>query len=458
MASKPKSPSILFLSFFIPILYWLYLFFTTETQVIWDSLDYQNLGRLLQEHGWIEYFKTGPNREPLYPLFISVAMRLADLGHISYLKILVGLQFLCLLTTQILTLKILRKLKTAEPIVALVIFYLGVSPALINTALSLYSEILFLPFIPLAILVLNRSQQKTNADSYFAIVAQGFLLGLTFLLMTLIKGVFEVLTLFLILSPLLLLQKTNFRRYLILSLTALIVFQAGLFGYKSLNKKYNGVFTLTNRGAWALYGYAARRTEAFTPEHWLSALAWIPGEGACTTLLGEAKCRYWGTTTSDSFGMEKLKELEKQGLTGEAADQKMLELTKARIRAKPLQYATLVGLESLKIFFWESTRLAFVTYPSWLEKIFDNGIIKNGLRLMMAIIAFAGSFFMLWILWRERNKKTEAYTLIYLMVVFIFFYTGIYSIFWLSTRYALPLAPLFLIAAAAISLRIKSSR
>jgi len=458
MTSQTKISPLLFFSFAIPFVYWVYLFFTTETQVIWDSLDYQQLGKMLYEQGWREFFQTGPNREPLYPFLVSLAMRTADGLGASYLKVLIIAQFFCLFLTQFFTLKILQKLKVFELLAAVIIFYIGISPALINTALSLYSEILLLPFIPAAVLLLNHSVKNLTRLSRSQIIFHGAALGLFFLTITMIKGIFELLTPVLLLSPLILLRRHNARRYFALALTALVLFQTALFAYKALNKQHNGVFTLTNRGAWALYGYSARRTEPFDRDRWLSALAWVPGEGVCNSLLGQEKCVYWSTTVSDSFGMEKLKELENTGLIGQAADREMMRLTRERIQSNPVQYALLVGLEGFKIFFWESTRLAFVTYPGWLEKLFDAGIFKNGLRLLAGIFSFTASVFVLITLWRDRQKLDEKYFLLFLMAGITFFYTGAYSIFWLSTRYALPLAPLFLVMIAYALSRIKSPR
>ena len=68
---------LLFFAFLIPLIYWIYLLFSSQMVIQYDSLDYEQLGRILKQDGWLEYFKTGPNREPIYPLLISWAMRIA---------------------------------------------------------------------------------------------------------------------------------------------------------------------------------------------------------------------------------------------------------------------------------------------------------------------------------------------------------------------------------------------
>ena len=264
---KSSDKLSLLAAFIIPLLYWAYLLFTSQSEVVWDSLDYEVLGKMLKEQGWVEFFKTGPNREPLYPLLISIAMRLADGLNVSYLKVLDILQFFCLFCSQILTLKILQKLKINHFIIAAIILYLGLSPALVNFALSVYSEILTLPLILAVILLSYTIFSHLKKATKPTIIVGGILLGTLLILLTLVKGIFELICPLFLLSSLLLLpqflKNKMARQYILLLVVSLLSFYALLFSYKSLNKHYNGVFTLTSRGPWALYGFAARRTERY---------------------------------------------------------------------------------------------------------------------------------------------------------------------------------------------------
>ena len=67
-------------------------------------------------------FKTGPNREPVYPLLVSISMKMADLFVVSYQKILAAFQILILFLTQILSLKILKRLRVSKVWRAFAIF------------------------------------------------------------------------------------------------------------------------------------------------------------------------------------------------------------------------------------------------------------------------------------------------------------------------------------------------
>ena len=66
-------------AFCVSMIYWIYLWFSSDMIIRYDSLGYEKLGVVLYHNNWIEYLTSGPNREPLYPWLISISMHLADL-------------------------------------------------------------------------------------------------------------------------------------------------------------------------------------------------------------------------------------------------------------------------------------------------------------------------------------------------------------------------------------------
>ncbi|MCC6759382.1 MAG: hypothetical protein IT395_07135, partial [Candidatus Omnitrophica bacterium] len=351
---------LLLCAFGLPILYWIYLLYTAQTEIKWDSFDYEHLGQMITLQGWAEFFKTGPNREPIYPLLISLCMRLADGLHVPYLKVLAALQFALLFLTQLFSFKILQKLNVKPAVSALAVFYIGISPALVNCALSLYSEILIIALIPAAILIFSKIFNSFSTYNLSRVIFAGIVIGLTLIALTFVKGIFEIAGPAIILSSLLISKRIAkkpdaFKRYLIMILAGLFTFYAAIFAYKAANKHYNGNFTLTNRGAWAFYGFAARRVEPMPKERLMAGLAFIPGEGACKKFYSEEQCYFWSFYTSDNFSITKLKELMAQGYEGEALDKELMRLSVEKITSAPLQYTVLTGLEGFKVLFWETT-------------------------------------------------------------------------------------------------------
>jgi len=445
-------------AFIISFLYWFYLNCTASMVIVFDSVSYEELGHIISTRGWLTYFQDSPKREPVYPFLISVAMNLAKQWPLSYQSILMVIQTFILFLTQILTYNLLKNLRISSRITALIILYLGISPGLVNSALSLYSEIATYPFILMIILFSTKSWQSIQSAQTQKTILYASGLGIALLFITLTKAVFEIITpVFLIPFVYLFLKnllKQN-KKYVLASLSFLLItfaiFYSGLNSYKYLNKIHNGNFVLTNRGAWALYGNTARRMEATTPRQFLIALAYMPGEGVCKKLFTEKECDFWSFRRSDALGYGKNAELESQGLSGNELDAALVKLSKQEILKNPPQYMLYMGVESLKMLFWESTQIGFVTYPQGLTQLFAFIPFKNGLRLLIfCLTAFSLLFSLL------KIKQTSSPVLPFALLLIIA-YIGIHSFFFTLTRYSLPIAPLFLILIA-YNFNLKSKR
>lgn len=462
MKSTSQKPSLsIILAFSFCFIWWIYLAFTSKMVILFDSIGYERLGTLLAQKGWIAYFTGGPSREPLYPFFISLAMRLGNFLSISYQSILVVFQFALLSLTQFLTLHILEKLKVRAHIIAGVLLYMGLSPALVNSALSLYSEIAATPFILLIILASVWSWQSIFSGGVGKTFLFSCVLALACIAVTMVKGIFEAITPLLMIPFFTLLwkgmrakDKWLIKNTLVFLCTVFIIYEGGLGGYKSLNKKYNGRFVLTDRGAWALYGNTARRIEKMTGERFLAALATVPGEGVCRALMNPQDCAFWSAETSDNLGSGKLLELRQKDIASADTDKILLRLSFKKALSNPFQYAVLMILEGGKMMFWESTRVGYVDYPGWLTRLYECVPFKSGLRLILALITSAALSYLTLGNWIRRKDyytdpaKTPEDSLILLFIFrLIVFYILAHSLFFVVTRYIFPVAPLYLITA-----------
>ena len=189
MSIKPKAKNLGYpfswipLAFLLCFIYWFYLASTCEMVIAHDAIGYEQLGLTLYNKGWLEYFKIGPNREPLYPCLISISMGIAQKLSVSYRSIEMLIQISLLLLTRILTLVLLKKLKVNHLLCALTILYLGVSPALLNSTLILYSEIATYPFI-LSIILLSCQCLQNITGNRLKLIFWSVSLGLTLLATT----------------------------------------------------------------------------------------------------------------------------------------------------------------------------------------------------------------------------------------------------------------------------------
>ena len=292
---RPFFPSSIVAVFCLSLAYWLYLGLTTHMIIIFDSLNYEALGRLLCDQGWPAYFKTGPNREPLYPLLVSLSMHLEALSGIAYTRVLAFFGVLILGATQILMYSILKKLGVRTGVCALILAYFAISPAINNAAFSLYSEIAAFPIILGILLASTGAWEAISQNNRQRAIIYGILSGALLAAATFVKAGFECITpayLIIFAATAFLMDKGPRLKRLqkIIPNIFFITAAAGFFylpitGYKCLNKHYNDNFVITNRGPWALYGSTARRMEPLTVKRFAEALAFAPGEGVCDGLL-----------------------------------------------------------------------------------------------------------------------------------------------------------------------------
>jgi len=449
-----------FLVVLMSVVYWLYLFFTVSPVIVYDSIGYVDLAKKFYQGGFVEYLTAGPNSEPFYPFFISISMQIAEVFSISYESVLIFMQVGVLFATQILLFVLLKRMEINKWIIWATVFYMGISPAIVNMAFSIYSEIVTYPVILGVVLFGSYCWKKFGKSNYLESAAQGLLLALILLVITLIKGIYEYIFLFIFLIFCVRLgmgfrvkeKKNYFIGGLIFVLVFGGVFQQGVSYYKFLNQKYNGVYALTDgRGLFSLYSSAFRRTEDMSKRRVLAGIVHTMGEGACVGVFGEEECYFWGIHHYDSYGVPKLRQVRKEHKKEDVA-KVMMQLSKEKIFSKPLPFTFWMGMEWLRMLFWESTQVGFVTYPDGLTMIFSHKLFKNMLRLGVSAVTILSFFYAVFfiiknlkfIFYFSREENQEPIQVVFFMVFVICCHIGMYAIFMTITRFALPIAPLYL--------------
>lgn len=431
--------------------------------IVYDAMEFERLGRMLYHSGWVEFFKTGPHNEPAFPLLIGFSMRVGDYFAISYQKVQTIIQIFILFSSQLLALMILRRLQISRSITAFIILYMGISPALVNATFSLFSEIVSFPFILAIILVGVRCWESVLSHDYKKIIVWSAYFSLVFIAVTSIKAMFEYVFIAFMVPYFALIVKSVYKKEkkvlvgtLLFLLTTVFLFQGYLVSYKSLNRKYNGHFMLADRGPYILYGNAAKRSEPLTFRRFFACLAFVPGDGVCYKLCDKKDCAFWDIFTVENYGRHsKLKELQESGVPASKIDFMMIRLAKEKILERPFQQTLLLFIESFKIFFWESTLVSFVSYPPWLQSIFEFTPFKNAMRLLLSLITFTSVVCVTRYVIRERGslfcyKGPQGFEarIFFFGLILIAAYTALYALFMITTRAALPLGPLFLVMIA----------
>ncbi|MDO8580635.1 MAG: hypothetical protein Q7S13_04060, partial [Candidatus Omnitrophota bacterium] len=212
-----------------------------------DALMYQRLGSLIYQDGIIAFFKVDKSNVILSPLIIAFSHHLADILPFSHIKIQTFLQLLWLGLAQFLLYKILILMKIHRNIIMAVILYFGFSPAIVNSSLSSWPEILTYPLILGIVLLSYLSWDKVQTGKIKDMFVYGFSLAAVFFAISIAREVYEYVVLiylfFYFIFLLKFIKERQFKhliRGLILLLTIFSLYQAFVTPYKLLNYKYVG--------------------------------------------------------------------------------------------------------------------------------------------------------------------------------------------------------------------------
>jgi len=343
---------------------------------------------------------------------------------------------------------------------AALVFYWGFSPAIINSGLSHFSEILSYPIILGILIFTTKAWQCLNTGDR-RIIRYAFLLAPLFILIISVKGAFELILMLFLLPFFIrifyaLLKGDRHKVKFGILFIAIILFGVNLFTlpYKSLNQKYNGKFAFTDRGPWMFYASAVKRTQLLTQQQQRAFLASIPGSGVCRSLVTKEDCYFWSSEMDSGIGRSKTQEYERKQIPYSQEDTELIRESLKIILSHPVQYFLLLPLEGLKMFFWESTRIGFVEYPQWLHNLFVTDVIRYGIRLFLSALTLLAYFnlFRLCVVRRHfffnRKKGGEEDRITILLFIFITVLVSVYSLVYVITRYSLPIASLYVASIA----------
>lgn len=452
-----RIPSLIISVMLLTLFFLSYLALTSQTIIFHDSLSYQSIAEMFVKNKWLEYFITGPSREPLYSILVSLSMRLAQWQSVNYLSIQIILQMIILLISQYLTYRLLKKLQISDKICAVILAYMGVSPAMVSSGLILFSEILTYPIILWLILAVSKSWLQLKTCSRTQTILNALNFSIPALLIILIKGSFELIIpcillpfFFLLLKALKEKNKLTARNAFIFLVAVTAMWYLPVAAYKFTNKHFNGLYVFTNRGSDALYGNTSRRMLPLSSQRLQSALAYMVGPDACSDLFKQ-NCVAWSHLPSDLIGQDKIHTLIKQGLSKSQINKTLIKETTPIALKNPFQYVFLSIIEGSKVLFWEAPEIAYVIYPDAIDKIYNASWFKYSLRCLVAFLSAGVLILGMLSIWRNKSKilnsnniSDEKYIYHCFICLLILTFTVIHSIFFILPRYALPIAPLFL--------------
>jgi hypothetical protein len=457
------------IAFIMLIGWWVYLFFTSEFIVVYDSSGYEGLGKMIAHQGWAEFLRDGPQREPMFPWLIALSMRMGDWWGISYYYPfkLIGLIFLSL--TMIFSYRLMRMLSISRWLACLFVFYLGISPTMSTSCMRLWSEFAAYPWVVLAVIwtiksweILEKPSNGRRED--LKVMGHAAMVALMFLGVMSVKAIAEgVLLLYLwpfYWRAFTFWRSKNFikaRQAAVFCLAVLTIFEVPVCAWRASNYHYNGEFAFTNRGDWALYGNTARRMQPLTLKRLGAAVAYVPPMGLCPSLFGDEDCNFWTARYSDDLIAQKRDELSARGINGDAASKYFIDSSFKMILSNPAQAVLLMFIEAHEMFFWEPIT-SFEVYPPWLSHIFYSPLFVNTMMTIVAFLSWTSCVFAFFCLCRRLGKSglpDNGHEAALLWVFnFIFWYMGLYSLYFILDRYSYPLISLYVALIAFLTHRI----
>ena len=460
-----RQNKLLMFVFFCCFIYWGYLFRSSSMVIQFDAVGYEELGTMIYREGWEAFLRTGPHREPLYPWLVATSMHIADTTGTPYQSIQKFFQVAILFTTQLMLMALLKVAGIRDGIIAVTILYFGFSPAIVNSALSLYSEIAAYPAVLAIVWGGWYCWRAVHREKTSRVIAGAAFTALAFAWATFVKGIFQyVFLLFIIpfvLTTIEAVLKRNFKKMfngIIFLVIAVVTLGSLVISYRYANKRLNGNLEFSNRYDGNLFGTAAKRTGKLSSELFLAHLASVPGGGVCRVFFSKETCQYCEFFGMDLYRATELPPLLKENgveTLGAERTHEIISLAFKKIADNPLQYFFLTALESLKMAFWESTQIGFVTYPEPLKRLFHFSPFKNGIRFVLVALTYFSLFHLIVRTYRRRSelfifdaRKGVKIQIEFFVLLTIVSFTALYAPFSILTRFALPITTLYLLCIA----------
>jgi hypothetical protein len=460
--------------FFVCLIFWIYLLAFSEMLIVYDATMFESRGWHIYQYGLRSYFEEGPSGEPVYALIISFSIRIAEHFGVDYRFVQSCIQVLLLFMSQISIFYLLWRMQVKKPIILVVTLYVGVSPALINATFSLYSEIVAIGFVPLCIVLSSRAWKFIHDEKWLATIMVSVGAGIAILIVAMTKGVFEYVA-YLIVLPFffLALRSWYFKKIdltaksVVAGLIIFVLVGGGVHSVKFINHQLNGEYSLRCCRNNLLFATTYRRTENINKNSYFEKLgyktetnmiwpqlAYVLGGGFCDRLFTEEECAYF-THINVSYYAYELIEQKLKGIPLKSRDKEILNLAVQNVRSNPLQYAAITLLEAPQMLLWETTKGGFVKHPVWLAQLYSSPF-RLVLRGAVSIATIVAVFYILVNVFKrqrfdvksERLKEKRA--ILMFSIVTVFSTIGLYSIFTIALRNALPIAPLYALCFAVL--------
>ena len=449
----------------IVILIYSVFFVFTSPRLLYNSNEHWREAMIFKNDGVIHAIKKSfPLFEPAYPFFLFLVSLIAPAGMGP--KVVSIIQCIFLFICALMMLDISHFFVKRKWIRIFVFYAVAVSPALLTSALTLYSEMFAAFWCTLAIYCAwYAPRAKSRLTGYLLGIVSALCASIVILSRAAFLYIF-ILTCLSVLVYFLFSRKNGLKIYirnLVLYAVLTLIFP---YLWMQRNEVVHGYKRIAVRGSLILSGSFLHSQDLFTPRDWLIETIATVSENAATALFKDINLRNYTWRRGDQLGYEYLKKINherkivdtdeyiKLFFNVKLDDAAMRQIMKDIIssdfptlfRFFVLRFFQLIGLIMFETFCYDTVAINAV----WLSQILNFMPLRIVARIGLSFGYFFG-FIMNFVLlirnWKKEWLMSEQKDFLLLAWSSVISYFVIYSFSPPNMRYTFVIAPVYILTA-----------
>lgn len=443
------------------LFYWLNLTGTTP-HLVHDSVSYIERAAVIRDSGFQKAIAADfPAFEPGYPFFLYLISLCTS--QTDWVKTVPWVQALLLAMSAFMVFDFSRVLVLSRTVRKVIFVCVAVSPALLLSALSVYSEVLSVFCLTGGLYCIWRLGSETNPFfRFFYFLFSSLLIG--FLILTKAAFFYIAAAVFLSLLIYLIWKRQNTQaKYLVVYIALVATLP---FAWMYRNQQVFGTAALAGRASVNLAAHYLQSQENYSLKDWGVATVAAISETGAEKIFGDVDRFSWSYKARNAH--EYVKGLA-QAAAVSPADIRFDRLLFGQLWSEiwqkgMIRFLMFSWFEVLGLLFFEGCVVDAISFhASWLQTVYSSEILRALIHVGLSLFYLAGVvlfinrsvFKQACVGWSESQKKWCV-----ILLSIIFWSIAVYSCAIAHVRYLFPVAPMYILLAVSgwFSLSASKSR
>jgi hypothetical protein len=426
-----------------------FLWWNTSPKLEYDAKNFWDYSQLFKTDGFRHaLLQTVPPREPGYPLFLYAISRAAGTERAPH--VVSGIQFVLLLLTACFAASLASQWRVPRIVPYATFVSVALSPALLNTAQTLYAETFACFFFSLWVwgavhaVSQNPGRVQRAMGVFSAIAGSALILSRpTYLHIVAVSlvGWFFILW-----------RHATFEGTFLLkgAVYGVLVFTLPVL-WMERNLHTDGLFNLADHAGVVLKGRYEKSLEPYRAREILGAALNAASESVCHSVFSD--CERYSFDHANAYGYAASREMqEAEHLTTARANQKLFKQTMHRIvLTHPVRFALFGVFELIQLTFFETLSTgASQSHSRLLSRVESSGILRGAVHLGLSIFYALGVWGLLFSLATSRNGPQNSFNANVPLQLTLVPLGGHFLVYMMATcviRYSFVIAPLYIAVA-----------